>query len=398
MALRVLLLSPYHGGSHEAWAQGLQRHCAHEIEISSLPARFWKWRMHGGAVTLARRFLENDRPPDVIMATDMLDLSTFLALTRSVTANVSSLLYMHENQLTYPLPDDPEAGPMRRQRGERDQHYGFVNYASMLAADRIVFNSDYHRRSLFDELPRFLRHFPEHNELGSVEHLEARSSVIPVGIDVDGLAAGGGNSLRPDAGGVDPEIGSPDAADEPPLVIWNQRWEYDKNPVELFEALRVVADRGVPFRLALCGESFSRQPPEFDAAEQTFGSRLVHMGFAPPDVYRRLLQEATLTASTARHEFLGVAVLEAMACGTMALLPNRLSYPELLNHPALADATRRRCIYDSLEDLVDGLEWGLRNPAEARRVGSELAAAARRFDWTRIAPAYDEMISTAARR
>ncbi len=42
-------------------------HSEHQIDLLTLPARFWKWRMHGGAVTLARRFLENDQLPDLLV-------------------------------------------------------------------------------------------------------------------------------------------------------------------------------------------------------------------------------------------------------------------------------------------------------------------------------------------
>jgi hypothetical protein len=62
---------------------------------------------------------------------------------------------MHENQLTYPLPADGRTGPMRRQHGERDHHYAFINYASMLAADRVFFNSQYHLESFFARCPNF---------------------------------------------------------------------------------------------------------------------------------------------------------------------------------------------------------------------------------------------------
>ncbi|HHE70832.1 MAG TPA: DUF3524 domain-containing protein, partial [Chloroflexi bacterium] len=51
--LRVLVLVPYYGGSHRAWAEGYVRASRHEVSLVTLPARFWKWRMQGGAVTLA---------------------------------------------------------------------------------------------------------------------------------------------------------------------------------------------------------------------------------------------------------------------------------------------------------------------------------------------------------
>ncbi|MGD8331765.1 MAG: DUF3524 domain-containing protein [Acidobacteriota bacterium] len=391
--MRALLVSPYHGGSHAAWAEGLRRHSRHDIELLTLPDRFWKWRMHGGAVTLARRFLRDGERPDVILATDMLDLSTFLALTRRVTADVPTALYMHENQLTYPLPDDPGEGPMRRQKGERDHHYAFVNYASMQAADRVVFNSRFHRDAWFEELPRFLRHFPEFNELASVDRLRAASSVLPVGIDGApdaGIAPAGGSDPVND-GGDDLVPGTP--GDEPPLLLWNQRWEYDKNPEQMVRALRHLAQHGVPFRLALCGQSFAESPTALEEAREAFADRLVHYGFAEPDTYRGLLRDAEVTVSTAEHEFFGIAVLEAMAHGAFAVLPDRLSYPELLDDPAVSKETRRRVLYRGHDKLLDKLTWALSHRGEARRRGGELARAARRFHWSAVAPAYDELFA-----
>ena len=376
--MRVLVVSPYHGGSHASWGRGIERHSRHEIELLTLPDRFWKWRMHGGAATLARRFLADHQPPDVILATDMLDVTTFLALTRSVTANTPVILYMHENQLTYPLPAEGDSGPMRRQGGERDHHYAFVNFSSMLAADQVAFNSAFHRDSWFEALPRFLRHFPEHNELGSVDELRAKSTVVPVGIEADEIAAAA-------------------AATEtatPPLVLWNQRWEYDKNPALALRALRDVADRGADFQLAICGQAFAQSPPEFEDIGEIFGDRLVHVGFADDEHYRRLLAQATLTVSTADHEFFGIAVLEAMAGGAFAVLPDRLSYPELIGGPQISGEARARCLYRSYDELVETVVWALQEPAAAAAVGRQLAANAGAFDWSRAAAAHDALFES----
>jgi glycosyltransferase involved in cell wall biosynthesis len=368
--MKVLLISPYHGGSHQAWAEGFRRHSVHNVELLTLPARFWKWRMHGGAVTLARRFMAGDSAPDLILATDMLDLTTFLALTRKKTGRTPTAVYMHENQLTYPLPADGRTGPMRRQLGERDRHYAFVNYTSMLAAERVFFNSRYHHESFFAALPDFLKHFPEYKELGSVATLREKSSVLPVGIDLrrlDGAAQG--------------------AHAGEPLILWNQRWEYDKNPAAFFAALVSLAEKGVPFRVALCGQQYGQQPEAFAEGQARLGDRVLHSGYAGARLYARLLWQADITVSTAWHEFFGISIVEAIYAHTFPILPARLSYPELI-----PEAYWESCLYEGDDALEERLGRALAEVEATRKAAAGLAAAVAGYDWRVQAPQYDRQL------
>ncbi len=125
--MRLLLIEPYDTGSHAVWLRGYQRHSAHDVRLLTLEGKFWQWRMLGGAVTLAEQFLALDERPDLIVASDMLDLTTFLALTRPVTAHMPVAVYFHENQLTYPGgPRQKLQPPMRdsRARGRRASSRG----------------------------------------------------------------------------------------------------------------------------------------------------------------------------------------------------------------------------------------------------------------------------------
>lgn len=366
--LKIALLSPYHGGSHQAWAAGLQQASRHQIELFSLPARFWKWRMHGGAVTLAQRFREAKFSADLILATDMLDVTTFLALTRFQTGRTPVGLYMHENQLTYPLPANGRIGPMRRQHGERDLHYVFINFASMLAADFVLFNSQYHLESWFAALPVYLRRFPEYRVLNTVEALRAKSQVVPVGLNLAELQAEPGSSPVKKA----------------PLILWNQRWEYDKNPEDFFAAMFTLADEGLDFELALCGEQFGKRPSIFQQAIQQLGDHIVHVGYADRPRYRALLWAADITISTAYHEFFGISILEAIACQTFPLLPKRLSYPELLPR-----RYHSMCLYENQKDLLSRLRQALSQPAAIQATAREMATAVFPYDWPNLAPRYD---------
>ena len=360
--MRILLIEPYYTGSHQAWADGYRRSSSHQVELLCLPGRFWKWRMHGGAVTLARRFREMDFQPDLILTTDMLDLTTFLALTRDLTHDVPTALYFHENQLIYPV-----------RRGEkRDLHYGFINYASALVADRVFFNSAYHEAAFFDELPRLLKHFPDYNELESIAQIRAKSQVLPLGLDLTRH-----DRHRP----TEPKSGRP-------LILWNHRWEYDKNPQEFFNAVYALDGMGLDFGLILLGESFRVKPEEFLEARGRLSERILHFGYVgDAATYSRLLWQADICVSTAHHEFFGVATLEAIYCGCFPILPNRLAYPEIIPPQYQID-----CLYDDFEGLLTRLREAVVNIGRTRQ--KSLRSYVEQYDWAAVAPVYDSRLES----
>jgi glycosyltransferase involved in cell wall biosynthesis len=362
--LNIWLLEPYYGGSHKAWADGYQAHSRHRVRLLTLPGRFWKWRMEGGAVTLARRALALEEEADLIVASDMLNVPVFAALGGERLAQAPVALYFHENQLTYPL-----------QPGEkRDLHYGFINVTSGLRADALFFNSAYHLDAFYDELPRLLKHFPDYNELWTVERLSERSEVLPLGLDLARLDA-----HRP----AQPRAGRP-------VLVWNHRWEYDKDPGTFFRAVYELAAEGLDFRLILLGESFRNQPVEFLEARERLPERIAHFGYAEDQAqYARLLWQGDVIVSTALHEFFGAAVVEACYCHCFPILPDRLSYPELL--PA---ASHEACLYQDYDGLLARLRHALLNVEETR--SRSLRAEVARYDWSQMAPEYDRRLALVA--
>ncbi len=364
--MQIILVEPYDTGSHAAWMRGYQAHSTHQVTILSLPGQFWQWRMHGGAVTLARQFLESDLHPDLLVASDMLDLTTFLALTRARTARLPVAVYFHENQLTYPM------GP--RQRKELHNHLGFINYVSALAADAVYFNSRFHREIFLDELPRLLKHYPDYTELSTVEAIRAKSGVLPLGLDLRRFDA-----HRPAA-----------RRTGPPLIVWNHRWEFDKNPRPFLKALCRLAGEGVNFQVALAGQNFRQNPDEFAVARETLGDRVVQYGYVERfEDYARLLWQADVQVSTAQHDFFGVSTCEAIYCGCAPLLPRRLNYPDLI--PA---AYHDRYLYYEGQ-VYHRLRDYLANPAPPP---VELREHVSQFDWEQQAPRYDEALAAVVGR
>jgi glycosyltransferase involved in cell wall biosynthesis len=363
--MKIWLVEPFYTGSHKAWADGYRAHSRHDVRLLTLPGRFWKWRMEGGAITLAREAQNLQEKPDLILASDMLNVPTFLALACEGMARLPLALYFHENQLTYPL-----------QPGEkRDLHYGFINFASALRADAVLFNSLYHLDAFFDELPRLLKHFPDYNELWAVGALRAKASVLPLGLDLRPYDA-----YRPSQ-----------SASGRPLILWNHRWEYDKNPATFFRAIYALANEAterkeLDFGLIILGESFRNQPEEFLEARERLPNRIVHFGYAQDDAtYARLLWQADIAVSTAWHEFFGAAIVEACYCACFPVLPRRLSYPELI-----PDAYHGACLYEDFDGLLALLRSAVRRVEETRSFS--LQSEVSQYDWHQMAPRYDDIL------
>jgi len=380
--MNILYLDPFHGGSHAAVAEGYNRYSQHEITLLTLSiAGGWRWRMRGAAVTLARGLREHvhGQPAkfDIIVATDMFDLAAFLGLTRDLTAGVPVALYFHENQLTYPLP------PGR----VRDLAFPWINYTSALTADALCFNSDFHRRAFLEALPTLLGRFHDHRELDLIDAIAAKARVLPPGIDLARLDPTT-DDRRPttEYDFVTPSPLHPFAPAPAPVILWNSRWEYDKGPQAFFAALRDLAARGLDFRVIVAGEHIDPNAPDFLAARELLGPRVLAWGYAPNlAAYRAMLWQSDIVASTAIQEFFGISVIEALYCGCVPVLPRRLSYPELLPAEHHAD-----CLYDDDSALADRLAATVRDLTALKQ--RDFRAVAQQYDWSRMAPRWDAAV------
>jgi glycosyltransferase involved in cell wall biosynthesis len=358
--VNILLVEPYFTGSHKQWVLGFKKYSKHDVRLLVIKGQFWKWRMHGGAVTLATEFNSMDWRPDLILATDMLDLTTFLALTRSKSHRIPTAIYFHENQLSYPWSTTD-----RDLRKNRDTHYGFINYASAMAADQVFFNSEFHLDSFLDSLPRFLRQFPDHRELDSVDRIQEKSGILHLGMDLRPF-----NEHKTDHG-------------DAPLVLWNHRWEYDKNPDSFFGVLEKIRESGYEFNLAVLGENFSQYPDVFIEAKKLFEKQIVQWGYAKSfSDYAHWLWKAAILPVTSNQEFFGASVMEAMYCDTWPILPNRLTYPELL-----PPDYHKNHLYSNEQDLFDKITWAIENHGIVK--SKHFQPIAKPFDWETMAPVYD---------
>jgi len=354
--VRILALEPYAALSHLQFLEGYREHSKHDVEILSLPARSWKWRMRTASLHFAEALASRDW--DVLFASDYTNLAELVALLPAQVAARPAVLYFHENQVTYPL-----------QPGERrDIHYALTHLHALLVAREAWFNSDYHRRTFLEALPRVMESEQDLDWSRVLERAERRSIVSPLGVDTP---------AHP-----------PRGACEIPTVVWNHRWEYDKNPDGLLATAKALVSSGVDFRLRVLGQEFRKVPAAMSELAETLGSKLERHGFAERATYLELLRTSDIVLSTAFHEFFGLGTLEAIRSGCLPVLPDDLAYPELLPAPLRGD---RRFLYargDEAETLAAALEAVRSGAWMADR--EALVRGTDRFLWSDVAPAMDE--------
>jgi len=305
--VRVLLLSAYAAASHEYWRQRLlSMFTQWDWTCLSLPARHFSWRVRGNPLYWSieqRQLLSGEY--DLVIATSMVDLATLRGLVPQL-ASVPTLVYFHENQFEYPV-----------QQGRSELlEAQMVSIYSALAADHVVFNSRYNRDTFLSGLDRLLNKLPDFVPAGVVDLIRARTSFVPVPVRLESSAASVSRwPMRKQENRV--------------RIVWLGRFEYDKAPERLLGLLDALSRSQFSFDLAVVGQQFRQRPEAFDTIARMHSDSLIFMGYLDDRIeYCQLLRDADMVVSTARHEFQGIAIGEAVAAGCTPIVPDRLAYSE----------------------------------------------------------------------
>ncbi len=362
--MKVLILEPYYGGSHKQFLDSLVKHIDYDFHFMTLPARKWKMRMQLSATWFAQcieELDEKDRCFDVVLCSTFVDVAVFKALSCRIKGwnqNSKILIYFHENQFAYPIQEG----------ASHNFQFNSINFHSGIVADSLAFNSEFNQRTYLKGCKRYLKGAADMKLAHCYDELVEKSRVLPLGLNFDALD----------------KITRKVSDDKSIKIVWNHRWEHDKNPEEFFDALLALKARDVRFKLIVLGESFRYIPECFVQAEKDFEDHIIHFGFAKNrETYLNLLKSADIVVSTAVHEFFGISVIEAVRAGCFPMLPKRLSYPELFD--------KKEYFYK--EGKLDrSLEKLIRNYQRLDK--DEIQRLTEKFSWKNISGDYKQWLMT----
>ncbi len=314
--MKVALLEPFYTGSHQYWCDKLVQHSRHEITLFQLPGVHWKWRMHGAAIELAKQVNEHNQSFDLILCSSMMDVALLKAMLKQETPIIS---YFHENQFVYPRSEKDKDKEL-----ERDLHYNFTNYTSALVSDLVIFNSRFNLNSFIEGLKGYLKRLPDFKGLENIDLILSKSKVVPVGLDLD----------------IEQKLED----NKSKTIVWNHRWEHDKNPESFYKILKRLKEQDFEFKLLMLGQSYGNSPAVFNEMKNEFKEDIIHWGYAKNRAeYLDILRSGNINIVSSYHDFQGLSVLESMFLGLTVYAPNRLVYPEYIPEQNL---------YDSDEELV----------------------------------------------
>jgi len=298
----------------------------------------------------------------------MLNLPVFMSICKDTIKDTPVIIYFHENQISYPWsPDDADV------ELNRDFHYYFINYSSSLVSHWNLFNSEYHKRSYFSGLTQYLKKMPDFQNEDTIAEISDKSSVLYLGCDLKKF----------DLPGKQPP------KNKTPIIMWNHRWEFDKNPELFFDTMVKLKKNGVKFSLVILGEKFRVAPDIFSEVVDTLKDEIIHTGYCESfEEYRNWLWKADILPVTSIQDFFGISIVEAVYCSTLPILPKRLSYPELFEESANGDL-----FYKNDKDLYRKLKHAIENVEEVRARAEEAAVIIQKYDWQEMVAEYDKKLS-----
>lgn len=388
--MNIFFLEAYYSGSHAyfcdelTWAlsqRDLYRHKNKEVQIFkfTLPGRHWRARLQLSHIELAAKinqdYQKQDIPAaDIIITTSLTDNAALKGLLHQDFSKAFFIHYMHENQMGYPLDKD---NPAFKKDHLFAQHvYPSYHLNQALACDSLIFNSHFHQKSFMELLRSFLKGHPveNHNEL--LESIKMKTVIIPIGLQFP----------NPDSSAYNKNLLP--FHKRPKRLLWNHRWEYDKNPRGFFKKVAKLIEAWPHLEVSLLGQG-NLEHDDFLQFKKDYGSNIIQYGgFPERKHYFKELENCRLLPVTSNHDFLGLATLEAIIYGVVPLLPNRLVYPELipqeLHHKLLYEETTGH--QDFNKKALALLEEGL-SPQEQALLQRHM----QQFSWEHIISCWEKL-------
>ena len=363
--MKIAYLEPFYSDSHKYWIDTYARISSHKIEILGLSGENWRWRMKSGAFVLAEFYRQKEKSYDLLLSSDMCDLSLFYAAAGLSPEVLPAAMYFQENQFAYPVSPKLRAD---KQREALD--YGFINLKSALVAKHSYFNSQYNLNSFLEGSENYLRSAPDSQEYFDLDKLQKKCSVLPLGIDFEKI-----DQVKADA-----EIAKVRGEfAEYKFIAWNHRWDFDKNFPAFFRLVRNIKERGLKFKLVMLGQQTLDTNDSYRDFQEEFSSDAVCWGYEEDySRYINWLRVSDILPVTSNQDFFGISIVEAAYCGAVPILPNRLSYPELFSDPELFYQDSNQLEERGVELFTSG--YGLQ-----QKLIDEL----KRFSWTSQLEKYD---------
>lgn len=283
--MKILLVETFFKGSHKSWANDVVKYLDEfDIELLTENTSTWKEAMLSSVAKLTRPKLNNY---DLVIVTSMVDLIKFKERFKFICPHI---IYFHENQKAYPWT--------KNGNNNKQDLFSQIQQKSALEAEALLFNSEFNLNTFCE----------------SDTSLRQKSQVLPIGLNTDILES---NRVPKNK-----EL----------TILWNHRWEYDKNPSRFFDILKDLKNR-VNFKLIVTGQSPEHVENHiFTKAKTEFTEQIIHFGHVKSrEEYVKLLWQSHLSIVTSNHDFFGISICESTLCEVQNLLPMDLAYPEHFN-------------------------------------------------------------------
>lgn len=250
----------------------------------------------------------------------------------------------------------------------RFEHYPKLRWAdlgNLMAADRVLVVSEYMRRTILGSVFSV-------SEKAAGE-LTGKIRAVGLPIDLERIDAarrpGPGNGMT---------------------IVFNHAPNTAKQPGVFLDVAAEILER-TDARF-LVTRHFPERSPWAERLRETaasFPGRIVRGEDLPIDDYYAALWQSDIQISTATHESLGVATLEAMATGNHCLLPRIGSYPEVAgDDPAV--------LYEDVAELQARLVDLVATGPDAEVVARHRAGARSRYSPARVAAAVHAVLGEVA--